>query len=90
MISHDTIPITSQSAGSFRLKEDSLGPPSCYLGATINVYTDRDGVECWATYSDEYVKIAVAEVERYLEKEGCKLKGKAACPYDINYRPEID
>eukprot|EP00957_Ditylum_brightwellii_P086655 6593559-Ditylum_brightwellii.AAC.1 len=43
----------------FRLKEDSLGPPSHYLGAAIKVYTDRDGVQYWAMSSDEYVKIAV-------------------------------
>eukprot|EP00957_Ditylum_brightwellii_P060625 4603399-Ditylum_brightwellii.AAC.1 len=72
------------------LKEDSLGPPSCYLGTAIKVYTDRDGVECWAMFSDEYVKIAVAELKRDLEKESCKLKGKASCRYDIHYHPEID
>eukprot|EP00957_Ditylum_brightwellii_P132923 10136020-Ditylum_brightwellii.AAC.1 len=47
-------------------------------------------MECWAMSSDEYVKIAVAEVGRELEKEGCKLKGKASCPYGVNYCPEID
>eukprot|EP00957_Ditylum_brightwellii_P139770 10651116-Ditylum_brightwellii.AAC.1 len=36
----------------FRLKEDSLGPPSHYLGAAIKVHADRDGVECWAMSSD--------------------------------------
>eukprot|EP00957_Ditylum_brightwellii_P039152 2961000-Ditylum_brightwellii.AAC.1 len=35
MISYDTNPIISQSTGSFRLKEDSLGPPSGYLGQQL-------------------------------------------------------
>eukprot|EP00957_Ditylum_brightwellii_P131346 10017432-Ditylum_brightwellii.AAC.1 len=47
-------------------------------------------MECWAMSSDEYVKTDVAEVEKELEKEGRKLKGKASRPYDVNYCPEID
>eukprot|EP00957_Ditylum_brightwellii_P207830 15354716-Ditylum_brightwellii.AAC.1 len=39
--------------------------------------------------SDNYVKVAVDDVERKLELEGKKLRGKAYRPYDSKYRPKI-
>eukprot|EP00957_Ditylum_brightwellii_P123787 9436185-Ditylum_brightwellii.AAC.1 len=56
----------------------------------MKVYTYRDGIECWVMSSDKYVKIDVDEVERDVEKEGPKLKGKASCPYNVNYHSKID
>ena len=90
VLSHDTKPIIDGITGQFRLKEDSLRPPNQYLGATIKIFTDNDGYESWAMSSDDYVKPAVAEVVEDLDKQGLKLKGKAYCPYESGYRPEMD
>ena len=90
ILSHNTKPIIEELTKRFRLKEDSLGPPSRYLGASIKIYTDRYGVDCWAMSSDDYVKIAVGEVERDLETAGHKLRGKAYRPFYQSYRPEVD
>ena len=90
IISHDTKPIIDGIASQFCLKEDSLCAPNQYLGTTIKIYTDNSGSECWAMSSDEYVKAVVTDVAEDLEKQGLKLKGKAYCPYEAGYCPEMD
>ena len=90
VLSHDTRPIIDGIATQFRLKEGSLCAPGQYLSATVKIYMDQDGYECWAMSSDDYVKAAVAEVVEDLEKKGLKLKGKAFRPFDSAYRPELD
>eukprot|EP00957_Ditylum_brightwellii_P118772 9058287-Ditylum_brightwellii.AAC.1 len=77
-------------ASSFCLKEGSLGPPSRYLGASIQAYTDAHCVKCWAMTSDNYAKVAMDDFERELKLNGKKLRGKAYRPYDSKHRPEID
>ena len=90
IISHDTKPIIDGIASQFHLKEDSLCAPHQYLGTMIKIYTDNSGSECWAMSSDEYVKAVVMDVAEDLEKQGLKLKGKAYCPYEAGYHPEMD
>ena len=70
IISHDTKPIIDGIASQFHLKEDRLRTPNQYLGATIKIYTEDSGSECWAMSSDEYVKAAVADVMENLENRG--------------------
>ena len=43
----------------YRLKADSIGPPSRYLGADIGIQDSDAGVECWAMSSDLYVRNAL-------------------------------
>ena len=90
VLSHDTKPIIDGIADQFRLKEDSLRTPSQYFGATIKIFTDKDGYKSWAMSSDNYVKAAVAKVVKDLNKRCLKLEGKAYCPYESRYRPEMD
>ena len=77
MLSHDTKPIMDGISAQFRLKKDSLGPLKQYLGETIKIHTDGEGSESWAMSSNEYMRVAVAEVVEDLDKQGLKLKGKA-------------
>ena len=90
VLSHDTRLIIDGIATQFRLKEDSLHALGQYLSATVKIYTDQDGYECWAMSSDDYVKAGIAKVVEDLEKKGLKLKGKAFRPFDSAYRPELD
>ena len=64
--------------------------PKRYLGAEIKIFTDKEGMDCYAISSDEYVANAVKEVEKHLEKKSLKLRGRANRPFDANYKPEID
>jgi hypothetical protein len=79
-----------QLALSYRLKDDSLGPPERYLGANVAKYQLPDGRECWSMSSRDYVKAAVKCVEDALAEQGLKLKGKADRPLPYGYRPEVD
>ena len=90
LMSHDPKPTVEALQKQFRLKEDSLGAPNRYLGASIKIFTDASGYESWAISSDDYVKHAVANVEHDLETQGTKLKGKAHRPFPKEYRPELD
>ena len=90
VVSHDTKPIMDEISSTFRLKEDSLGPPRRYLGAGIKIFTDDEGRECWSMSADDYVRVVLDDVETDLAKQGKKLRGKAQRPFSSNYRPEID
>ena len=52
----------------FTLKEKSIGPPDKYLGGNVRKVTLKNGVECWAFGSSQYVQAAVKNVEEYLVK----------------------
>ena len=45
------------------LKDGSVGPPECYLGANIKFTQASFGLECWAMSSDLYLQEAVKVVE---------------------------
>jgi len=72
------------------LKEDSIGPPSKYLGGKLREVTLTSGVKCWAFGSCQYVHSAVNNVVDHLKKKGLKLPHKAPNPLSTEYRPETD
>ena len=74
----------------FELKEESIGPPSVYLGGKLSKVTLSNGVEAWSFSSSQYVQEAVRNVEEHLAKNGAKLPARAPSPFCTNYRPEID
>ena len=77
----------------FTLKEESIGPPTIYLGGSVRKVQLDNGVECWAFSSSQYVQSAVKNVEEYLSKrddENWKLPTKAETPLRTSYRPELD
>ena len=74
----------------FKLKEESLGPPSQYLGGKICKGTMANSQKCWAFGSTQYVRAAVDNVEEYLGKKGQKLPAKELTPLSSKYRPEVD
>ncbi len=72
------------------LTEDSIGPPSKYLGGKLREVTLASGVKCWAFGSSQYVHLAVNNVVDHLKKKGLKLPHKAPNPLSTEYRPETD
>jgi hypothetical protein len=52
------------------LKEESIGPPSKYLGGKLREVTLENGVKCWAFGSCQYVQSAVNNVVDHLRKKG--------------------
>jgi hypothetical protein len=89
--------LRNELGGYFPLKEgSSIGPPKIYLGGHARKVQLKNGVECWAFGSSQYVKAAVDNVETYLAKQlklgnsKWKLPAKAETPMQTSYRPELD
>jgi Reverse transcriptase (RNA-dependent DNA polymerase). len=74
----------------FKVKENSIGPPTQYLGNKVSQVTMENGVKCWSFSSSQYVQNAIKNVEDYLAKSDSKLPARAKSPWTSNYRPEID
>jgi hypothetical protein len=74
----------------FELKEESIGPPTLYLGGHLRQVELTNGVKAWAFSSSQYVQEAVKNVEQYLLSKGGKLPKRAETPMQTSYRPELD
>jgi hypothetical protein len=74
----------------FKLKEESIGKPSQYLGGKLREVTLENGQNAWAFGSTQYVQAAVKNVEEYLEKRGEKLQARAPTPLSSDFHPEVD
>jgi hypothetical protein len=72
------------------LQEESIGPPSQYLGGKLCEVTLENGIKAWAFGSCQYVQSAVQNVDNHLAQAGEKLPYKAPTPLLSGYRPEID
>ena len=76
---------------SFELKEESIGKPSQYLGGKLHQVELKNGTQCWAFGSTQYMNTTVENVETYyLEENGLFLPAKAPTLLSYGYRPEID
>ncbi len=74
----------------FVLQEESIGPPSQYLGGKLCEVTLENGTKAWAFGSCQYVQAAVCNGKDHLAKTGEKLPYKAPTPPSSWYCPEID
>jgi len=77
----------------FQLKEESIGPPSLYLGGHMRKVQLENGPQAWGFSSSQYVQAAVKNVEEKFSKEEnkhWKLPRKADTPMTTNYAPELD
>ncbi len=72
------------------LREESIRPPSQFLGGKLCKVTLKNGNKAWAFGSCQYVQSAVQNVENHLAKSGEKLPYKAPTPLLSGSRPEID
>ena len=91
MISHKTEAILRKEIGNhFKLEEESIGPPSHYLGGKLRQVTMENIQECWAFGSTQYFRAAVDNFGDYISKKGQKLDAKALTHMTSQYRPEVD
>jgi hypothetical protein len=82
------IMITIQKA--YRLKDEPCQPKD-YLGAKIRKWSiPNDTRQVWSMDCTQYLKEAVKNVEKELEKSGYVLRGKPNTPMQAGYRPELD
>ena len=82
--------IRDEIGQEWTLKEESIGPPSKYLGGMLRLVTLANGVQAWAFGSCQYVHAAVRNVMDHLRKKGDCLPTRVQTPLSCKYRPEID
>ena len=94
MVSENTESILRNELGRyFHLKEESIGPPTIYLGGRVCKVQLENGVWAWSFSSSQYVQSAVKNVEEYVGKSKnshLKIPSKAETPLMTSYRPELD
>ena len=77
----------------FHLKEESIGPPTVYLGGRVCKVQLENGIWAWSFSLSQYVQSAVKNVEEYVGKyknSYLKILSKAETPLTTSYRPELD
>ena len=77
----------------FHLKEESIGPPTVYLGGRVCKVQLKNGVWAWSISSSQYIQSAVKNVEEYVgrpENTHLKIPSRAETPLTTSYRPELD
>ena len=77
----------------FHLKEDSIGPPTIYLGGRVCKVQLENGVWALSFSSSQYVQSAIKNVEEYIgrpKNSHLKIPSKAETPLMTSYRPELD
>ena len=77
----------------FHLKEESIGPPTIYLGGRVCKVQLENSVRAWSLSSSQYVQSAVKNVEEYIRRpeiSHLKIPSKAETPLMTSYRSELD
>ena len=77
----------------FHHKEESIGPPTVYLGGRVRNVQLENGVWARSFSSSQYVQSAIKNVEAYVgrpENSHLKIPSKAETPLTMSYRPELD
>ena len=75
---------------NFKLKNDAIIEPDCYLGAAMTQMTNDENKNVWAMSLDECCCTAVDNVESVLAGKGLQLPSKCYKPLMANHRPELD
>ena len=88
-ISEDPFRPMQQISESLRFKKDKIEPPEFYLGARLEK-KELNGKRMWTMTSKDYIKAAVDNIEKHLEKRNRKLPSKAVTPMSSGYVPETD
>ena len=92
VISHKGEHVLREEIGKyFSLKEESVGEPNIYLGGKLRKVALENGLYAWVFGSSQYIKSAVANVEKYLDENGgAPLPRRSNTPLSYGYRPEVD
>jgi hypothetical protein len=66
----------------FDLKEESIGPPTIYLGGHLRKFELENGVKAWAFSSSQYVREAVKDIKEHLDRKEASPPSKQKHPYE--------
>ena len=88
-ISTDPTKVMKEIQKRFKFKKDAIEPPEIYLGARIEK-KQLNGQEVWTMSSKDYIKHAIENLEKVLEKRNMRLPTRATTPMQDAYKPELD
>jgi Reverse transcriptase (RNA-dependent DNA polymerase) len=90
-VSHDPRAVMEVLRKTYRLKDESVGPPTRYLGANIKRIELDSGDMAWMMCPQTYVETALANLHKQLAQDGYGvLRSRAPRPFRHEYRPEMD
>jgi len=92
-VSHNPARTMDQIKELYRLKDELVGPPKCYLGANISQFQlPHDVSMAWSASAHDYIKSAICNIEDVLanDPQSSKLRNQIDRPLPIVYCPEID
>ena len=94
VVDHEPKSVMDYLASRYTLKPGSMKEPDTYLGAQVSKFY-IDGApdpekQRWAMSLENYVKQAVADVEKELESVEKGLPTRVTTPLSQGYRPELD
>ena len=88
-VSYDPIEPMKEIQRDLKFKKDKIAPPEFYLGGKLEK-KELNGKSMWSLTSKDYIKAAVENVEKTLEKKGMILPTRADTPMIKDYYPELD
>ena len=78
---------------TYRLKEESVGPPKIYLGDNVKKFHMENRKQLWEIHCVDYLQVLIKNLDDTLSKDhwACiKQYGNRKRPYTHGYRPELD
>ena len=88
--SHNALSLMKDLGKGIKYKNDTIEPPTSYLGAQLKKKKLPNGNHCWSLSSEKYVNAAIANVEAAAKKKGRKIPHKVRTPMTSSFVPELD
>jgi hypothetical protein len=83
----DAQAILNEIQGTFKYKNDKIEAPEYYLRAKLQK-KNLNSLQCWTITSQDYVKVAVKNVEETIKKSSRRLPtSNIATPINITFSP---
>ena len=71
--SHNALNLMKDLGKGIKCKNDTMKPPTSYLGVQLKKKKPSTGNHCWNLSSDKYANAAIANVEESIKKRGRKI-----------------
>ena len=89
-VSHKPRKLMKKIQEYFKLKDYNIEPPDGYLGSTLANMKLNSGKYCWYMSPEQYVKVAVTNVEEDLARSVKRFTSKCSTPLLSNYEPWLE
>ena len=91
LVHHDPGLVMEELKSRYKLKNDTYGEPTRYLGANVEKYqVPLTGQSYWSMHAYNYVVESCKMVRKWSENDGRKFKNNCDDAMEAKYRPKID